>query len=120
MLCSAFARFVVKHDPQAQFRLATAQSVLGQGLFRHYGLDPQDFETNLLIDNGHAFGKLDAFVRIMTRLGGVNRLAVVTTVLPSGVGDFLYDRIAGNRYRLFGRSETCMLPPADWRERFLG
>ncbi|MFM9939144.1 MAG: thiol-disulfide oxidoreductase DCC family protein [Hyphomicrobiaceae bacterium] len=119
VLCSGFARFVARHDRHRQFQFTAAQSRLGQALFRHYGLDPVNYETNLLVEDGRAFGKLDAFAAIMQRLGGAGRLAGVVRVLPRGLSDWAYDRIAQNRYRLFGRSATCVMPDATWRDRVI-
>ena len=119
ILCSGFARFVARRDPDGRFRFTMAGSQLGQSLFRHYGFDPVNYETNLLVVDGRAYGKLAAFAGIMTRLGGGWRLAGVVRVLPARFADWLYDRIAQNRYRLFGKSETCMVPEADWRNRVI-
>ena len=73
VLCSASARFILKRDRAHRFRFATAQSPLGQALFRHYGLDAQTFETNLVLIEGRAYGKLDTVVAAGTQLGGVWR-----------------------------------------------
>ena len=119
VLCSGFVRFVVARDPDAKFRFVSAQSPLGQALFRHYDLDTDDFETNLLIADGRAFGKLDALTGILQRLGGVWRIATITSLLPRTLRDRLYDRIARNRYRIFGRTDSCIVPDASWRSRVL-
>jgi predicted DCC family thiol-disulfide oxidoreductase YuxK len=119
VLCSAFARFVLKRDPHFRFRFTTAQSPLGQALFRHYGLDAETFETNLLIADGRAWGKLDTVAVAGNRLGGVWRACGVLRFIPSAIADWLYDRVALNRYALFGRTERCMMPPPQWRERFI-
>jgi predicted DCC family thiol-disulfide oxidoreductase YuxK len=119
VLCSAFARFVLRHDPQFRFRLATAQSPLGQALLCHYGLDAQVFETNLLIAGGRPWGKLDSVAMAGVTIGGAWRAAVLLRLIPHPVADWIYDRVALNRYRLFGRTEHCMMPPPEWRERFI-
>ena len=119
VLCTGFARFVVARDPDARFRLTAAQSATGQALFRHYGLDPVAFETNLLIENGRAYAKLDTVRRILPKLGGLWPAAGLLTCLPGPIADALYSGIARNRYPLFGRTETCMVPPPDWRERVI-
>ena len=59
-LCTGFAQFVLRHDPAAKFRLLAAQSILGRALYEHYGLDPQDYETNILIADGIAWFKSEA------------------------------------------------------------
>jgi len=107
VLCNGFARFVAKHDTKERFRFAEAQSPLGGALFRHYGLDDIDFETNLLIEDGRAYGRLEAFARILGTLPAPWSLAKAVLTLPRPIRDWLYDRIAKNRYSLLGRYETC-------------
>jgi predicted DCC family thiol-disulfide oxidoreductase YuxK len=119
VLCSSFAWFVLKRDKNFAFRLATAQSPLGQALYRHYGLATDDFETNLVIAEGRAYAKLDTVAAAGVRLGGFWRIAALLRLLPRPLADWLYDRIALNRYRLFGRTEACMMPPPEWRDRFI-
>ncbi len=119
VLCSRFARFILKRDPDFAFRLTTAQSPLGQALFRHYGLDTETLETNLVLIDGRPYAKLDTVAAVAKRLGGGWRLLSVLRAIPRPIGDWLYDRIARNRYRLFGRHDRCMLPEPQWRERFL-
>ena len=120
VLCSRFARFVAVRDPARRFRFVAAQSPIGQGLMRHYNLDPVAFETNLLIEDGRACGKLDAVSGILRRLGPGWRLAAnLMRLLPVALGDWLYDRIAQNRYALFGRHDACVVPGPEWRDRML-
>ncbi|HZT49021.1 MAG TPA: DCC1-like thiol-disulfide oxidoreductase family protein [Hyphomicrobiaceae bacterium] len=120
VLCSGLARFVLERDTGFAFRFATAQSPLGQALMRHYGLDPHFFETNLVLADGRAHARLDSVALVGVRLGGAWRALAVLRLLPTPLGDWIYDRVAQSRYALFGRSEHCMLPPPRWRERFLG
>jgi predicted DCC family thiol-disulfide oxidoreductase YuxK len=119
VLCSGFARFILKHDPHFALRLTTAQSPVGRALFRHYGLDIETLETNLVLIEGRPYGKLDTVSAVAGQLGGVWRLACVLRAIPRPVGDWLYDRVARNRYRLFGRHDRCMMPEPQWRERFI-
>ncbi|HZT47250.1 MAG TPA: thiol-disulfide oxidoreductase DCC family protein [Hyphomicrobiaceae bacterium] len=120
VLCSGFARFILRRDRSFAFRLATAQSPLGQALYRHYGLDPDEFESNLVIADGRACAKLDTVAAVGERLGGPWRALGALRWLPRAHGDWIYDRVARNRYALFGRRESCMLPPPEWRDRFIG
>ena len=120
VLCSATARFVLERDGAARIRFATAQSPLGQALYRHYGLDTQAFETNLVLFEGRAHGKLDTVILGGRLLGGVWRAVGLLRLLPRPLGDWLYDRVARNRYRLFGRTEHCMMPRPEWQDRFIG
>lgn len=120
VLCGGFAKFVLRHDRRGLFNLASAQSGLGQGLYRHYGLDPENYETNLVLIDGRVFGKMDAVIEVAARLGWPWRAAFLLKALPRPLADWLYDRVATNRYQLFGKRETCMTPPPGYAERFLG
>jgi len=119
VLCSSFARFILERDRGFAFRLTTAQSRLGQALFRHYGLDTETFETNLELADGRAYAKLDTVALVGERLGGGWRAFSLLRLLPRSFADWLYDRVARNRYALFGRTERCMIPPPEWRDRFI-
>ena len=119
VLCSRFARFVVERDAERVFRFTTAQGALGQALFRHYGLNTIDFETNIVIVGGQAFGELDAVAAVMAQLPRPWRWLTLMKLIPEPLSGWLYRRVALNRYRLFGKTEQCMVPPVDWRDRFI-
>lgn len=114
LLCSAWFRFVVERDPAARFRFAAVQGVYGRDLAVRLGIDPTDPETNAVILDGIAYLKSDAALAILTRLPGWSWCRHLRHV-PRPVRDFLYDRIARNRYRLFGRTDACMIPDATLR-----
>jgi predicted DCC family thiol-disulfide oxidoreductase YuxK len=120
VLCSGVARFVARRDKQHRFHFTAAQSPLGQALYAHAGLDQQQFESNLLVADGRILAKRDAFVGVMTRLGPPWHLAAAARAVPAPIADWIYDRVARNRYRLFGRRDVCVVPDADWRERVIG
>ncbi|MDX2156380.1 MAG: DCC1-like thiol-disulfide oxidoreductase family protein [Hyphomicrobiaceae bacterium] len=119
VLCSGFARFVAARDRAGAFRFTAAQSPLGQGLYRHFGLDPVNYETNLLLAEGRAFAKLSAFAEIVSRLGWPWQAGAVVGLVPAWLGDSLYDPIARSRYRIFGQASTCHRPDATWRRRMI-
>jgi predicted DCC family thiol-disulfide oxidoreductase YuxK len=120
VLCSGFVRMVVRLDRQGRFRFATAQSPFGEALFRKHGLRTDSYETNLVLINGATFTKLDSFVAVMSELGWPWRAAKVLLLLPRPLRDWLYRRIAGNRYALFGRKDSCDIPSAELRGRMIG
>jgi len=119
VLCSRFARFVIEHDTEKMFRLTTAQGPIGQALYRHYGLNTTEFETNIVIADGEAWGELDAFAQVMARLPRPWRWLRILRWIPDPLSGWMYRRIALNRYSLFGKTETCMVPPKDWQDRFI-
>ncbi|OHV86281.1 thiol-disulfide oxidoreductase DCC family protein [Mesorhizobium sp. ORS 3428] len=120
VFCSGFVRMVVRLDREKRFRFATAQSPLGEALFREHGLPTESYETNLAIIDGVAFTKLDSFIAIMAALGWPWRVAKVLLVLPRPLRDWLYDRVAKNRYALFGRKVSCEIPSGELRQRLIG
>jgi predicted DCC family thiol-disulfide oxidoreductase YuxK len=119
VMCSGFARWVARRDTAAAIRFTAAQSKLGTALCRHYGLDPADPETNLVLIDGRALGKLEGYAALLRLIGPPWSMSSVVLVLPSPVRDWLYDRLANNRYLLFGRRDACIVPDASWRARVL-
>jgi len=123
-LCNRFIRFVLPRDRRARFRYAAIQSSSGRRLLKDYGKDPDELVTFYVIanyDSGETklLSKANAALFVLSQLNTPWRFAWIFRVLPGRLLDWLYDRIAQNRYRLFGRYETCPIPPAQWRERFL-
>lgn len=119
VLCSGWATFVLTRDRRKHFRLLTAQSDLGRALYMHYGLDPQEYETNILLEDGIAHFRSAGSVRMAAGLGWPWRAARVFGWLPSRFADWAYDTVARNRLNWFGRRESCYLPAPDDADRFL-
>jgi predicted DCC family thiol-disulfide oxidoreductase YuxK len=118
-LCSGWAQFVLRRDRTARYRLLCAQSPLGYALYVHYGLDPQDYETNILIEDGAAWFKSEGSIRMAEGLGLPWSLAAVFRILPMPVRDRIYDFIARNRLKFFGKRATCYAPQPGYQDRFL-
>lgn len=119
VLCSANARFVLDHDRRRHFRLTSAQGPLGEALYRHYGLTTDDYETMLVIDRGRLLTESDGAIAIARGLGWPWRAAAVARIVPRPIRDALYRMVARNRYRWFGRRETCWVPRPDDMDRIL-
>lgn len=119
-LCHAWARFLIRHDKRHRFKLATVQSAQGQAILQWYGLPTDHYDTMILLEEGRLYGQSSAFLRVMRRLPFPWPLACVSWIIPAPLRDWLYDRIALNRYRLFGRYDSCLLPDPDHHGRFLG
>jgi predicted DCC family thiol-disulfide oxidoreductase YuxK len=118
-LCSGLVQFVVRRDTAGGVRLAALQSPKGQALLAWCGLPLDDFDTMVLLEQGHAYFKSSAMLRLMRHLAWPWPLLSLALVVPPFLRDWLYDRIARNRYRLFGRDETCMMPTPELGRRFL-
>ena len=119
-LCSAWARFLIKYDKKKVFKLATVQSPEGQAILEFYGLPTDTFQTMAFIDGETLYTQSSAFLKVMRLLPFPWPLFSVFTLLPNKVRDWLYDRIALNRYALFGKYDACLIPAADHEARFLG
>ena len=119
VLCSRWVELVLRYDRAGRYRLLSAQSALGHALYVHYGLDPENYETNILLIEGVALIKSEGSIRLAVGLGLPWSLAGILRVLPRRLADVLYEWVARNRFRIFGRRETCYLPRAVDRERFI-
>ena len=118
-MCSGFMRFIMRHDTKLHFQLLPAQSPLGEALYAHYGLKAGDYDSVLLIENGVVRLKWDASLAVFEGLGWPWKLAVIGRILPKFLSTRLYDHIARNRFKWFGRRDTCLLPTATDQEHFL-
>lgn len=98
VMCSGWANFVLRHDRKARYRLLPAQTPLGRALYVHYGLDPENYQTNILIENGAAWFKSEGSIRMAEGLGYPWRLATLGRVLPLSIRDRLYEWIARPRW----------------------
>nr|WP_280114116.1 DCC1-like thiol-disulfide oxidoreductase family protein [Bosea sp. LC85] len=119
VMCSQQAQFVMRHDHERRFTLTTAQGPLGQALYHRLGLPTPNFETMLLIEGGRILGRSDAVITIAAGLGWPWRIALAARVIPRPLRDRLYRLVARNRYRWFGRRETCWRPTPDMADRIL-
>jgi predicted DCC family thiol-disulfide oxidoreductase YuxK len=124
-LCNRLNQFVLRHDPQGLFRFASLQSPLAEGILTRHGANARDLDTVYVVlncsePNESLLPRSDAVVFVLTHLGGIWRSAgILISWLPRWFRDWAYDRFARNRYRIFGRYETCMLPSPANRSRFL-
>jgi predicted DCC family thiol-disulfide oxidoreductase YuxK len=119
VLCSRVVRFVIRHDPAARLRFASVQSGPGRRLLARHGLPLEGWDSFVLVEGGAAHLRSDAFLRIVPRLSGPWPVLALGRLVPAALRDRVYDRIARDRYRLFGRRETCLVPTPEVRARFL-
>ncbi|MEM9797699.1 MAG: DCC1-like thiol-disulfide oxidoreductase family protein [Pseudomonadota bacterium] len=117
IFCSGFARFMAKHDHDDRFRFVNAWSPRGQALYEAHGLDGVAMETNIVIVDGVAHTKMAAFAAAMGTLNRPWRWLAALRHLPRRPANWLYDRIARNRYA-FGK-RSCPLPSAALRGRLV-
>jgi predicted DCC family thiol-disulfide oxidoreductase YuxK len=118
VFCSRWVAFVIARDSQARFRFLPIQSEGGRTLANRLGIDPGDPETNAAVLDGVSYLKSDAALMVLGALPGW-RWVRIGWVFPKMLRDWAYDRVAGNRYRIFGRLDQCMVPAPEVRARFL-
>ncbi len=117
--CNGMVLFIIKQDKQKVFRFAALQSEAGQRLLETYQLPRNDFDSFLLIENGKVYRSSTAGLRLYNKLPWYWMWMQVFWIVPKIFRDAVYDFIARNRYKWFGKKETCMIPTPDVRSRFL-
>lgn len=118
-LCNAWSNFIIRHDREHHFKLCSVQSVEGQKILSHFNFPTDHFETMLYVEGSACHQKSDAFFHVVRLLGFPWSLSRIFIMLPVRLRDWLYDRIALNRYTLFGQYEYCRLPAADHEKRYV-
>jgi predicted DCC family thiol-disulfide oxidoreductase YuxK len=118
-LCNRFVDVVIHRDLGREFKIGALQSETGQKIMQEIGIPEEDPYSLILIDNGKIWTKSEAIFRIVQHLNGLRPIAYIFIMIPRILSDAAYDLIARNRYRLFGRSNTCRLPSPEERDRFI-
>ena len=124
-LCNRLVQFLLKHDKNSRLRFASLQSDFAAKVLQRHGIDPKDLDTVHVIENYEQPGervlqRSDAILRAGRELGGFwSASATVAKVIPRALRDVIYRFVARNRYRVFGKYDTCMLPEPNQRSRFL-
>ncbi len=121
-LCNRLVRFVLKHDRRARCRFASLQSTYAAQILKGHNFDPHDLDTVYVVQESgaHISARSDAVISVLRELGGFwAAIALVLRILPKSLRDWGYRMFARRRYRVFGKYETCPLPEAKYRDRFL-
>lgn len=118
-LCSRWVQFLIKRDPEIRLKLCSLQSPRGQAILEHLGLRLDDFDTMIFLQHGRAFHRSRAFLEVLRHLPFPWPLLRAGVIVPGFLRDLLYNLIARNRYRLFGKNETCPVPTDEIRAHFL-
>lgn len=125
LLCNGWVQFLLRHDKKGVIRFASMQGAVGQRLLAQAGLRVDGLQTLLLVDDSTSAASVRswqhtaAILRVLHALGWPWRLAWVGWLVPAPLRDSLYRWLARNRYRWFGRSEACLMPPVNYSARFL-
>jgi predicted DCC family thiol-disulfide oxidoreductase YuxK len=118
-LCNGYVQWLIRRDPRGVFRYASLQSEAGRALLRQAGFPPDQLDTVVLFDQGQVYTRADVALRIVGQLGGLWPLLGALWAVPRPLRNAIYDWVARNRYRWFGKRESCMIPTPELKSRFL-
>ena len=119
-LCDSAVQLIIKHDTKDIFRFVSLQSDLGQKIIKHLGIDTQKTDSIILYQPDFAYYyKSEAALEIAKHIGGIFYFVSLFSILPTAFNNFIYDYIAKNRYKWFGKKENCMIPSKEQQAKFL-
>lgn len=118
-LCNSSVQFIIDKDPKSKFHFASLQSDIGQELLDRFGANSGSLDSVVLIKNDKVYSRSSAALQALKTLGGGWSLFYAFVIIPKPVRDVVYDWIAKNRYKWFGKKDACWLPTPDLRTRFL-
>jgi predicted DCC family thiol-disulfide oxidoreductase YuxK len=118
VFCSRWIRFIATRDGARRFRFTAIQSGYGTRLAQAFGIDPDDPDTNAVIHGGVAYFKSDGALMVLGALPGWNWVHALRAV-PKPLRDLVYNLVARNRYRIFGKYDECFVPDAEFRARVI-
>ncbi|NVK85086.1 MAG: DUF393 domain-containing protein [Cytophagia bacterium] len=118
-LCNNSVNFIIDHDPKGHFKFAALQSEFGQKKLKELGYNQEDFDSLVLLSGDKVFKKSSAALRIAKRLTGLYPLLYVFIIIPPFIRHAGYDLVAKNRYKWWGKRDSCRMPTPELRARFV-
>ena len=118
-LCNRSVQFIINRDPTGIFRCAPLQSETGKNLLSKFDLPNDKFDSITLVENNEYYLRSTAALKILQRLGALWKIVYVFMLVPRPVRDYIYDIVARNRYKWYGKRAECMIPSSDIESRFL-
>lgn len=119
-LCNGVVQFIIERDKNARFRFASLQSKVGSEVLEANNLRTDEFASFIYLRNGRTLMRSDAALNIARDLGGAWKLAYGFIIVPRFIRDAVYNLVARNRYRWFGRKDECWIPTPELKARFVG
>jgi predicted DCC family thiol-disulfide oxidoreductase YuxK len=117
--CNRWVNFAIRHDKKGRLRFATLQSDYARKLLESHHVAPENNSSVILLDNGNIYTRSGAVLRITRYLDGGWKIFYGLSIIPRFVRDPLYNWVARKRYAWFGKRDTCMIPTASQKERFI-
>ncbi|MFW2364858.1 MAG: thiol-disulfide oxidoreductase DCC family protein [Desulforhopalus sp.] len=120
VFCNGVVNFIINRDPESVFSFSPMQSEVAQSLIEKHGASTEILNTLMLIKNGKCYLRTDAILEIAKDISGFWYFFNIFKIIPRPLRDFLYTIFARNRYNLFGKRNSCMVPTENVRNRFIG
>lgn len=118
-LCNSTVQKVIENDPENQFKFASLQSDFGQNFLEKNQLPTEEFKSLILVEGENFYIKSDAALRIGRELSGIYKLSGLLFIFPKFIRNTVYDLISRNRYKWFGKKESCWLPTPELKQKFI-
>ncbi|MGK0377703.1 thiol-disulfide oxidoreductase DCC family protein [Patiriisocius sp. Uisw_017] len=118
-LCNSSINFVIKRDSANLYKFTALQEAPGIRLLKQYGINTLDTDSIILIENGKAYTKSSAALRVAKGLSGVWPVLYGFIIIPKWIRNAVYDYIAKNRYKWYGKKDSCMIPTPELKNKFL-
>jgi predicted DCC family thiol-disulfide oxidoreductase YuxK len=118
-LCNSSVNFIIDHDPKGRFKFAALQSEFGQKKLEELGFDQEEFDSLVLLSGDKVYKKSSAALRIAKKLSGLYPLLYVFIIIPPFIRHGVYDVIAKNRYKWWGKRDSCRMPTPELKARFV-
>lgn len=117
--CNSSINKIIEHDKKNRYKFAPLQSEIGKKILQKYSIDTSKTDSIILIENGNVFIKSTASLKVSKHLSGLYPLAYGLFIFPAFIRDIVYDFIARNRYKWWGKKETCMIPSEEIKAKFI-
>ncbi|MGW8121331.1 thiol-disulfide oxidoreductase DCC family protein [Roseivirga echinicomitans] len=118
-LCNSAVNFIIDRDPKKHFKFAALQSDFGQSKLKELGFNQEEFDSLVLLSKGKVYRKSSAALRIAKKLTGLWPILFIFIVIPPFIRNVAYDFIGKNRYKWFGKQDSCRMPTPELKQRFV-
>lgn len=117
--CNFWIQFALKHDKKGKLKFGSLQGTTAQQILPQYNIDPAVLTSVIFIEDGIAYKESTAALKVCRHLDGAWKLLYALIIIPAFIRDGIYKWVGRNRYKWFGKQESCMLPTAEQRARFV-
>ena len=118
-VCNGFVNFLIPRDSKNKFQFGSLQSLKVKELLKQYHYDANDISTVILIENNKLYPQSTAVLKIFRQMNGAWPWLYAFIIVPKPIRDFVYQLIARNRYKLFGKKDACMIPTPELKAKFI-